>query len=351
MNRRSLLHASIALLGALAFATPSSARQRGPIAPVARPGDTAQAAPIASTRPLEVRVVYYSGDVSLHDTAGDRPVALGVLVDSLTSVAVGRNASVQLAVDGRLVVLDRPGMLRRSEIVRRAGGEANEELMAALRSLAGQDEILMSAAMNPARVHAAIAAAMAPSARGAGTSVTGTLIPLEPRATAVTRGPLRFRWLRSADSTTYHVVVRDRFDNEVFRGETADTFMTWESADLFVGSEYTWTLSRSNDSIAGVTSTFHRLDDLQGMRLEGGESRIRIALGSENPALPIVLGAHFALHGCYADAARQYTTAALRTPEHFDRFLRLARELYASKIGLSSTELEHVQTLGAMTMN
>src|SRR5688572_26439168 len=116
-----------------------------------------------------------------------------------------------------------------------------------------------------------------------------------------------------------------------------------------IGSEYSWTITRTDDSTRVITSTFHRLDDLRGMRTEGGESRIRMALGSENPALPVLLGAHFALQGCHSEASRQFTTAALRTPEHFDRFLRLAREQYAA-MGLTSTELEYVQTLGAMTM-
>jgi hypothetical protein len=353
----SILHRLpvLALLAAgILFSTSLDARERGPIAP-ARGAEPPAAPAKESTpepdRPEEVRVIYYSGDVAVRDTATALPIAFGMLVDSLHSIVVGRGASVQVAVDGRVVVLERPGRFSRAEIIRRAGGEKNEELMAALRLLAEKADVTSSSAVSPARLQAAFAAAIAPSARTAASAPTGMLVPLEPRNTAVTRGPLHFRWLNGASGATYRVVVRDRFDQEVLRHETSDTSFVWESAVLFTGTEYTWSLARVDDSSAAVASTFHRLDDLQGMRLEGGESRIRLALGSENPALPLALGAHFAGLGCYGDAARQFTTAALRTPEHFDRLLRLAREQYASNIGLSAGELEHVQTLGAITMS
>jgi hypothetical protein len=343
----------VAIAATLVPAPSASARNRGPIAPVARKADTLKevAAAPAAERPTEVRVIYYTGNVAITDSTTALPIALGMLIDSTDVVRIGRGATMQLAVDGRVVTLQRPSSVTRAEIIRRAVGEPNEELMAALRALAAHGSFMANTAVSPARVQAALAAAITPTARAASPSHTRMLVPLEPRNTSVVRGPLHFRWLRSDPNATYRVVVRDRYDAEVFRAETSDTIVTWESAVLFVGSDYTWSLTRVDDSVTAITSTFRRLDDIQGMRLEGGESRIRLALGSENPALPVILGAHFALHGCYAEAVRQYTTAALRTPEHFDRFLRLAREQYALNIGLSPTELEHVQTLGAMTMN
>lgn len=344
--------AAIAALLLLTDADDAIARQRGPIAPGETPADTASiAAAAGAPRAPEVRVVYFSGDVSLVDTAGPLAISFGRSIDSIHTVVVARGGSVQLAVDGRLVEITRPGKIRRAEIIRRAKGEPNEELMAALRAIDVHADAVSSSAVGPAKMEAALVAALAPSSRAVGASATGEIVPLEPRSTGVTRGPLRFRWLRSADSATYRVVVRDRFDVEVLRTETTDTTFVWESAVLFAGSEYTWTIADVRDTSDVATATFHRLDDLRGMRLEGGESRIRLALGSENPALPLMLGAHFALHGCYGDAVRQFTTAALRTPEHFDRFLRLARTLYATNIGLTATELEHVQTLGAISMN
>lgn len=340
----------VAALAAIAFAG-ADARERGPVAPKYPVAAPAVAKASEPERPAEVRVIYFSGDVALRDTAGVVPIAFGVVVDSLHTVSVARGASLQLAVDGRVVTLERSGRYTRADIVRRASGEKNEELMAALRALALKADITASAVSSPARLQAAFVAAIAPTSRGARTSSTGMLVPLEPRATAVTRGPLHFRWLNDGSGATYRIVVRDRFGAEMLRHETKDTSAVWESAVLFAGPEYTWSLARVEDSSDVVTSTFHRLDDLQGMRLEGGESRIRLALGSENPALPLALGAHFALFSCNGDATRQFTTAALRTPEHFDRLMRLARELYATSIGLSASELEHVQTLGAITMN
>jgi hypothetical protein len=345
-----------ALVAILLFSPFASARLRGPVAPSTPPSASRSASATAAkakTAPAnEVRLVYYSGDVAVRDSAAQLPLALGMLIDSTHVVTVPRGASLQLAVDGRIVVIERAATLRRADIVRRASGETNEELMAALRSLGAQGEHTASTMVSPARVQAALATAISPSTVYASMRpTTGSLIPLEPRQTAVTRGPVRFRWLRQEDSATYRVIVRDRYRDEVFRAETSDTTVIWESAVLFVGTEYEWTLARVDDSLEVVASLFERLDDLKGMRLEGGESRIRLALGSENPALPLVLGAHFALHGCYADAVRWYTTAALRNPEHFDRFMRLARELYATNIGLSTSELEHVQTLGPVTMN
>lgn len=336
------------VVAGLAACGAAEARQRGPLASAAV-NDSSESA-ITVTRNEEVRVVYFTGDVSIVDTTSSVPVSFGMLVNIDLQVAIGRGATVQFAVDGKLAEFARPGRINWSDIVRRATGEPNEELMSALRVIAAQHSSMASSSTNPARIHAAVAAAIDPSMRVAGSSSTGIIIPLEPRSTAVTRGPLHFRWLRSEDSATYRVIVRNRYDEEVLRHETTDTSFVFESAMLLVGSEYSWSIASVSDSDHAVTSVFHRIDDLRGMRLEGGESRIRMALGSENPALPIMLGAHFALHGCAGDAARQFTTAALRTPEHFDRLLRLAREQYTS-MGLSSAELEHVQTLGAMTMN
>lgn len=350
MKTMYFLHLLLLTL-ALSVGPSVEARERGPVAPKPRPGDTVPTASQKIVRPAEIRLIYYSGDVTVTDTAGVLPVAFGMLLDSTQNVVVGRGGSAQLAVDGRVVVLERTGRFGRTEIMRRVTGDRNEELMAALRALEAHSDFTSSTVVSPARLQAAVAAAIAPSARSQAASSTGMLVALEPRSTAVTRGPIRFRWLNDGSGATYRIVVRDRFDQEVLRHETADTSFVWESAVLFAGSEYSWHLARIGDTASAVTSRFHRLDDLRGMRLEGGESRIRLALGSENPALPILLGAHFAVHGCYADAARQFTTAALKTPEHFDRILRLARDQYERNIGLSATELEYVQTLGAITMN
>lgn len=347
MKKRFLLQSVVALTALLVTGTSATARQRGPVAPDT---NSASVASSAAVQEPEVRVVYFSGDVTLRGADGIRPISFGMLVDSTESIVVKRGGAVQIAVDGMLVDITRAGSVKRSEMIRRAKGEKNAELMTALRVIAEHGDFVASNVVSPARVQAAVVAAIAPSARVSTASSTGMIIPLEPRSTAVTRGPIRFRWLRSADSAMYRVIVRDRHGIEVLRNETSDTTFVWESAVLYIGSEYTWTIARVDDSTKTIASTFQRLDDLQGMRLEGGESRIRMALGSENPALPIVLGAHFAKFGCFADAARQFTTAALRTPEHFDRFLRLAREQYASNIGLTSNELEHIQTLGAISM-
>src|SRR5688500_15535859 len=194
MNVRFLLQTVCALAALTITGSVSTARQRGPIAPDTNNTVASATATPEAAKPAEVRVIYFSGDVTLLDTSGVRPISFGMLVDSMQAITVSRGGKVQLAVDGRVVDITRAGTVKRSEIIRRAKGDKNEELMAALRIIAAQGDFVASNAVSAARVQAAVVAAMAPSARVASASSTGIIVPLEPRSTAVTRGPLRFRW-------------------------------------------------------------------------------------------------------------------------------------------------------------
>ncbi|MBC8144462.1 MAG: hypothetical protein H7X80_02685, partial [bacterium] len=262
------LHTLLALAALIIIGTSADARQRGPVSKGAN--DTAKNPnAVADAHKEEVRIVYYSGDVALDDTITGKSVSFGMLIDADQQIVVGRGGSVQFAVDGKLADFNRAGRVKFSEIIRRATGETNEELMSALRAVAAQNTFMTGSSTSISRIQAAVVAAIDPSSRTGNASATGIVVPLEPRSSAVTRGPLRFRWLSSADAAVYRIVVRNRYDEEVLRHETSDTSFTWESAVLMIGSEYSWTIARVDDSSRAITSTFHRLDDLRGMRLEG----------------------------------------------------------------------------------
>ena len=304
----------------------------------------------------DARVLYYSGNVRILTSGPPREVAIGMGLMAGDILQVGRGGSLQLSVNGKLFKYTQAGRIDMNFLLVSGAKESNPAVLKAMQmlgrsSLAAGRVKPQSAAggtlgfagrlLNLSAQEATIAsyASIETEARE-----PSSVILLEPRSTAVTRGPVRFRWLSTSTDTLFQLLVHDRFGNEVFRAETGDTTVVWEGASqaLFPESEYTWTLSGVHDPAVSASASFHKLNDIKGTIAEGGESQIRLELGSDNPALPLVLGAHFANNGCFGEAARWFTTAAEKNPHFYDDFMLLARAQYRGMMGMPEGEVREI---------
>lgn len=303
----------------------------------------------------EIQVLFYKGDVALETESGRQSIRIGQALSPNDNIRVGRGGSIQISINGKVVSFNsRRTAHRIADILGTAGEQNNPGVARAIEALAAATRMIeiddadasipLLASLDGGGA-SSIEVSSQPQPKVIQTARLRNMNPviLEPRATSVTRGPLRFSWLGASNVDTYLVRVRDRYNDEIFRFETADTTFLWEGAVLFAASEYTWELSSITDTLVTVKASFSRLSDLAGMSVEGGESQIRLELGSKNPALPVILAAHFSSKGCYADAARYYIEGARLNPEHSALLITLALDQYRSNIRVTAAELNAIE--------
>jgi hypothetical protein len=308
----------------------------------------------ASAGDPDIQVLFFNGEVALKTDGGEQSIRIGQELSADDQLLVGKGASIQVSVNGKVVVFGpRRTPQRVGDLIATVGDQSNPGVARSIETLAAATRLIEINAEEEsfpllASLDGGGTTAVAQESEGTIALPTKIRVArlrntqpviLEPRATAVTRGPLRFSWLGTSTIDTYLLRVRNRYDEEVFRTTTTDTAFIWEGATLFAESEYTWELSSVDDTLTPVKAGFRRLNDLAGMGVEGGESQIRLELGNNNPALPVILAAHFASRGCYADAARQYLEGARRNPQHAAMLVALAVDQYRNNMGVTESEL------------
>lgn len=305
----------------------------------------------------EITVLFYKGEVALETESGSQSLRIGQELSPNDNIRVGRGGSIQISINGKVVSFaSRRTAHRIADILGTVGDQTNPGVARAIETLASATRLIeidehdasipLLASLDGGAVNAIESESSEPRpVKVVNAARLRNMRPviLEPRSTSVTRGPLRFSWLGASNVDTYLVRVRDRYNEEVLRYQTTDTTFVWEGATLFAESEYTWELSSVKDTLATVKADFRRLNDLAGMGVEGGESQIRLELGSKNPALPVLLGAHFASRGCYADAARYYLEGARLNPEHSALLLTLALDQYRGNMNVSDGDLKAIE--------
>jgi hypothetical protein len=305
-----------------------------------------------------IQVLFYNGPVTLKTDAGEQSIRIGQELSAEDQVLVAKGGSIQISINGKVVAFGaRRTPQRVGDALAKVGDQSNAGVARSLETLASaaqmfqiqndDESIPLLASLDggtvmPVSENSDGVLTLPKTVRMARLRNAQPVI-LEPRATSVTRGPLRFSWLGAANVDTYLVRVLDRYNEEVFRYQTSDTTFVWEGANLFAESDYTWELSSIHDTLTPLKANFRRLNDLAGMAVEGGESQIRLELGNNNPALPVLLAAHFAGRGCYADAARYYLEGARRNPEHAPMLIALAVDQYRSSMGVSDSELGAIE--------
>lgn len=319
-----------------------------------------------------VRVLFYTGSVSLNGAA--KPT-IGQQVRGHDAFTLGPGATLQLSVDGKVIKFAQAAKVLVADVIKRAGKGENAAVANTMRTLAAAssaDKGQRTSQAGATRVEGgesekairareaaeAEARARADAAIRQRTGIEnpidlagnlGTLgnrnerlVILEPRSTAVPPGPIRFRWLRAANASRYVISVKDHTGQEIYRTETEDTTAAWDGTSLAPEAIYEWTLTNArNEAMTGKTS-FNRLPSADAAEVREGAEAIRKALGADNPALGLVLGAFYGEHGCGGTAARYYTEAALATPEHYREFMEHAVAIYREPIGLDDEELRAV---------
>jgi len=317
-----------------------------------------------------VRVLFFTGQVTLRG----KPVAIGQQLASNDVIVVGSNATLQLSVNGKVLKYSRPINLKVSEAVRQAGSGENNAVATTVRTLAA-----VSGASSGGRTSQAGATRIAGDRSG--TSATGRaaldqarqlandelsrrlgipnalfraeeeirkmygeddMLILEPRASGLTIGPIRFRWLRSPTAGGYVVTVRDHVGDKVFEATTNDTTLVWDEPVLTPGVIYSWRLSDQRNSLHDVRASFWQLDRDADGAVKLGLRAITTELGEDNPALPLVLGAYLGDNGCYSEAARYFVTGAEKTPERYKDFIERALDVYALDMGMTPREMTMV---------
>ncbi len=321
--------------------------------------------------PRDVRIVCFEGSVHLQHDSVEEAASVPRRLDSNIIVEVGRGGSIELSVNGAIVHFRGRRRLRYSTIVDAAGDRSNaaversllelddlrpevdsmmaaETLQSASRSngdstggdLTGIGRLAAdrsdSATVDDGSI---IASAAAQLQRQIG-ALPDTLLILQPRSTTVLRAPLEFRWLRHDGVDTFAIRVVNELGQVVLRTRTRDTSFVWQdaAAHLFPGVHYTWTLADAGDTNRTVSARFHPADDVLGPRAESGESSIRLELGNDNPALAMLIGAHYQRLGFYNEASRFYTVAARQLPQQRRLMLALCATVYRS-VGMTEGEI------------
>lgn len=286
--------------------------------------------PADSVAAPDVRILYYTGEVSIVGDTLLPHASIGRELGADDVVRIGRGSSLQVVVDGNVLRYDRAGRVAVASMLRSAPKTVNHEVRDAVRYLATLRSESLLKYVGPVELR-----------RKTSTPRLGRLVQLEPRSTPVLRAPLVLRWLPRKDASGYLVRIENHYGDEVFRAVTSDTSFVWDDAgaNLYPGTSYTWTLATLDDTTSAVSSSFRPLDDLAGTRAVAGESKIRLALGNTNPALAMVLGAHYGRIGVYNESVRNYVVAATRLPEHAEMLLSLADQIYR-QTGLDETYID-----------
>jgi hypothetical protein len=321
----------------------------------------------ASAQNATVRVLFFTGNVTVHGAKA----AIGMQLGARDEVAVPAGATLQLSINGKVIKYSQPAKIRVADAIKRAGSGENVAVANTVRTLAaatGADRSARTSkagatrATDTSRLLAQGKKQAATEMRNAANDelaartgiddplgkageiakrITGDddMIILEPRATAVTSEPLRFRWLHSPSAGGYVVSVKNYLGEEIFRRETSDTTVTWDDAKLAPEVIYSWTLTDSKNSMHGSGALFHRVSDSLDATIRTGVAAITKELGGDNPALPVVLGGFYADNECYGESARLFTEGALNTRQHYDELMRRACDQYQYQMSMREEEV------------
>jgi len=318
-----------------------------------------------------VRVLFHTGQV----TVRGKGVKIGQQLSRNDVVAIGSNATLQLSVNGKVLKYSKPLNLRISDAIRQAGSGENTAVSTTVRTLAaasgagsggrasqaGATRIAGNRSEATSRGRAALdqARQLANDELSRRLGIQNALfkaedairemygeddmVALEPRACGVTIGPIRFRWLRSPTARGYVVTVRDHIGDKVYETTTADTSVVWDAPALIPGVLYSWRLSDQGNPLHDVRAGFWQLDAATDAVVKSGVSAIRTELGTDNPALPLVLGGFLADNACYGEATRYFLEGAEGTPERYRDFVDRAYDVYEFDMGLSAHEMSLIE--------
>ncbi len=321
-----------------------------------------------------IRILFFTGNVTVTTKGGSQPAKIGQVLSGKDVVVLAKGATVQLSVNGKVVKYTKPMKLKLADAVKRAGKGENAAVANSVRTLAAasgaaREQRTTRAGATRARDTANLLANAQQNgtdavtreanselgrrtgiddplgkARGVYDMLDGEpMVVLEPRSTAVPRGPVQFRWMRTPGVPRYVVTVRNHLGAEVFRVETADTGVLWTAPVLEPDAVYRWTLENATNPLNRSTVSFHQLNASADEALRTGEAEIRKEFSpGDEPALMLVLAAFYADHECFGQAARLYGECASKSPQHWEELMDLAREQYVYNMFVPEEEVQRV---------
>lgn len=310
-----------------------------------------------------VRVLYYSGDVTVNRGTSSAKARLGEQLKKDDKVKIGASSSLQLSIDGKVLKYTKAMTLKISDAIARAGKGENSVVANSARTLAGASGAGRNARTSVAgatrasekdKTGLAYIDSLEMEAVNTGSmrlnskveSMTGisdpigmlrkaseemqseALIILQPRSTAVSPGPIRFRWRRTPTIDACIVSVKNHLDQEIFRQETSDTTLLWNNPAVEPEAVYTWQLIEKANPSNAYSASFHRLSSTDSTILMSGLVSVMEELGTDNPALPLIMGTFYSDLGCYGEAAETFTQGALASEEHAGTYWELVCEQY-----------------------
>lgn len=328
----------------------------------------------AAAQNATVRILFFTGNVTVRSAQGQAKAAIGMQLAPRDEVTLAGGATLQLSINGKVIKYSQPAKVKISDAIKRAGKGENQAVANTVRTLAAAtgadrsgrtskagatraDDSSQIIARGKKQVTKEISNAANDElaertgiddplgkAKDVAKMIMGEddMIILEPRSTAITAEPVRFRWLRSPTAGGYIVTVKNYLGEEIYRQETDDTTVVWNGAQLAPEVIYSWTLTDKKNSMHGTGAIFHRLSDSTDALVRNGVAAIKRELGEDNPALPIVLGAFYADNTCYGEAARHFTSGALQSKQHYDELMTRACDQYQYRIYMREEEVRAV---------
>lgn len=310
-----------------------------------------------------VRVVFFSGSVTVKSGSKSTKPRLGQQLNSSDRIVIGSGGSVQLSVDGKVLRYTKAGTVKVSDVIKRAGSGQNSVVAGSVRTLAGASgagrasrtsvagatradggketgyfDSLRTDAVNTGslRINNTVSEAtgiddvLGKVGQFVEDTRDETLVILQPRATAVTLEPVTFRWAKATSASRYVVTVEDHKGDILYTAETTDTVHVWTGgADLAPGTVFSWRLADADNPKNRWGALFHTLTSDENERVLEGRELIEIELEEpSNPAMPLLLGSYYSDRGLYGQAAEQFTIGATTQPEHAGTFWELACDEY-----------------------
>ncbi len=324
-----------------------------------------------------VRIAFFSGSVSVKSGTKSVKARLGQQVKSDQKIVVGKGATLQLSVNGKVLRYAKPETLSVADVVKRAGSGENSVVANSVRTLAGASgagrssrssmagatraegetetsyfDSVQTDAVNTGtmRINGELSDATGlDDALGVLTKAADrvkreSIVILQPRSTGITHDPILFRWIGSADITTYVVTIQDDKGDEVYRAETTDTAHIWDgAAGLAKEAIYTWRVADKDHPGNRWGATFHLLSETENRSVVEGRTALMTELGGEeNPAYLLLLGSYYSDNDLYGQAAELFTTGALTQPEHAGTYRELACDQYLYNIFMPLEEAYRV---------
>ena len=300
--------------------------------------------------PQTVRVLYYSGNVTVKSGGKSSKAKLGQQLKKNDRITIGSSSSIQLSINGKVLKYTKAMTLKVSSAIKRAGKGENSVVANSARTLAGASgagrgsrtsvagatrasgeddkplyfDSLKTDALNTGtmRLNSEIESAtglddaIGMISKAAREMKGEALILLQPRSTAVSSDPIRFRWMKTPDVTTYVISVKNYLGEEIYSAETTDTTHVWETPSIIPEEIYSWRLTNKENALNTFGASFYRLSDEKLTSLEKGIAGIKSELGEDNPALPMVLGTFYADNDCYGEAAEMFTKGVQLRDDH-----------------------------------